>query len=71
MTDNHNIFLKVAPVHIDMLNKIVEGYDNLAVVTTINASEGKLVLRVTPDTREDVLKILHHMPFSVEIMDGE
>jgi len=57
----------VASENIDVFNKIIEAYDNLALVTTVNPEEGRLIVWVTPDTRSDVIKILQHMPFPVEV----
>lgn len=65
--DHESIPVKILPQHIDIFNKIIEGYDNLAVVTTTNAALGEVLVRVTQDTRKDVLKILKRMPFQVKI----
>jgi hypothetical protein len=69
--DPYNIYIKLNPDDINLLNKIIEGYDNLAVVTALNPTEGRMVVRVTPDTRRDVLKLLKHLPFFVEILEEE
>lgn len=59
----NKIFLEISKEKITSLQKIMEGYGHLAVVSTVDAREGKVVVHVTPDTREDVLEIIHHLPF--------
>ena len=53
------IMLSVAPHDIDFFNKLLEGYDNLAMVTTIDAHLGHMVLRVAENAKKDIMAILH------------
>ena len=68
--ENLHILVQVNPKDIDVFNKIIEAYDNLALVTALDAAQGKLLVRVTPDTKEDTLKLLNHLPFPVEFIGG-
>lgn len=61
------IRLSVEPHDIDLFNKLLEGYDNLALVTTVDPSLGELVLRVAENARKDLLTILHCLPIPVSI----
>jgi uncharacterized protein (UPF0218 family) len=45
----------------------MEGYDNLGVVSTIDPKEGLVMIHITPDTRDTVREILHHLPFVTDI----
>lgn len=63
------IYAKVEPERIADVNWIMEGYEHLALVTTVNAQEGIIILRGTPDTYNDVLEIIENMPFSIEIIE--
>ncbi len=63
------IYIKVAPEHIADVNWIMEGYEYLALVGTVDGKAGLVKLYATPDTYEDVLKILGNMPFPVEIIE--
>lgn len=63
--------IKVKPKDIDLLNKFIEAYDNSAIVTTLDAKDGLLVLWVTADTVKDVRKILKYIPVNVEILEEE
>ncbi|MBR5429960.1 MAG: DUF4911 domain-containing protein [Firmicutes bacterium] len=58
---------RVAPNDIDLFNKLLEGYDNLAYVTTVDAGVGRMVLRFAENARKDLLAILHCLPFPVAI----
>ncbi|MEQ8201841.1 MAG: DUF4911 domain-containing protein [Syntrophomonadaceae bacterium] len=69
MTDE--IYARVEPDKIDMLTKIVEAYDNLGIVSTLERSSGRVVVRVTRDTREDMMEILNNLPFPLDIMTAE
>ncbi|MGI6487918.1 MAG: DUF4911 domain-containing protein [Syntrophomonadaceae bacterium] len=66
--DEENIFLRLEPRDIDVVNKIMEGYDGLGIVSTLNCHEGLIVIRVTPDTREDVLGIVQSFPVKFEFV---
>lgn len=62
MNNPLKIFIKVEPRDIAYMNKIFEGYDGLAVVTTLNGQDGLIALTVTPETKSDVLAILYNFP---------
>ena len=64
------IFAQVAPYNIDFLSKIIEGYDNLGILSTLNPAEGRVIIRVTEDTWADMMEILEHLPFSIELLDA-
>ena len=61
------IMVKVEPSDIDLFNKLIEGYDNLALVTTVDAGLGKLVLRVARKAKKDLMAVLHCLPIPVSI----
>ena len=63
-----HIFLRLNPENIDFLNRIIEGWDGLGILSTIDNREGLVVIRVTPDTRSEVLGVLEHLDFTVEIV---
>lgn len=60
------IYLQLAPPHIDLLTKIIEAYEHLGVVTTINPQRGQVVIRGTTHTQPDLEQILNHLPFEVK-----
>lgn len=54
---------QVAPENIDMLTKIIEAYDNLGIVSTIDRQQGLVIIRGTEDTYPELVEILRHLPF--------
>ncbi|MCL1974941.1 MAG: DUF4911 domain-containing protein [Firmicutes bacterium] len=64
------ILVEVAPRDIDFFNKLLEGYDNLALVTTLDAKLGKLALWVTKHAKKDVLAILKCLPVPVHVLEA-
>ncbi len=52
------VLVKLPPEKIDYFNKIIEGYDNLAMVSTVDAKAALLVCWVTADMRPVLLKLL-------------
>ncbi len=63
----NKLYLKVPKERITFLNKIIEGYDNLGVVTTINPKEGLVMIQMTPDTEKTIREIIGELDF-VEII---
>lgn len=72
MTDDGRsmIYAKVEPERIADVNWIMEGYEHLALVGTVDGTEGLIKFAATPDTYNDVLDILENMPFKVEILES-
>lgn len=58
---------RVAPRDIDLFNKLLEGYDNLTLVTTLDSSLGRIALRFAAAARKDLLAVLHCLPIPVAI----
>ena len=69
--DGEQILVQIAPSDIDFFNKLLEGYDNMAIVTTIDAKLGKLALWVTQHTKKDTLGILKCLPIPVKFITQE
>lgn len=57
------IIAKVNPENIDMLTKLIEAYDNLGIVSTIDRQQGLVIIRGTVDTYPELKQILEHLPF--------
>lgn len=68
---NEQLLVQVAPNDIDFFNKLVEGYDNLSIITTIDAQLGKMALWVTEHTKKEVLAILKCLPVPVKFLSQE
>ena len=57
------ITARVNPENIDMLTKIIEAYDNLGIVSTLDRNQGLVIIRGTEDTCPELEEILGHLPF--------
>lgn len=54
---------------VNYINRIMEGYEYLGVVTTVKDKQGVLRIRVTPDTYPEVLEILENLPIEFEYVN--
>lgn len=65
--EGETIICRVEPRDIDLFNKLLEGYDNLALVTTEDPALGRMALRVASAARKDLMAILRCLPIPVAI----
>ncbi|MGI6093310.1 MAG: DUF4911 domain-containing protein [Veillonellaceae bacterium] len=63
---NDIIHVRLDPTSINYVNRIMEGYEYLGVVTTVDRKQGIVAIRVTPDTYNEVKKILANLPIVLE-----
>lgn len=57
-TKSKNFYLQIAPSQIARLKFILEGYDHLATLTILNASEGIVQISFYPTEEEMIKEIL-------------
>ena len=50
--------LRISPDKIHYLKFILEGYDNLATLSTINARQGLVAIRYLPESERDLTELL-------------
>ncbi len=62
------IIVEIAPADIDLFNKLIEGYDNMALVTTLDEKIGKVGLQVASYAKKDILAILKCLPIPVQLI---
>lgn len=60
------IYLQIEPKLINDLNHIFEGYEHVAMVSTVDNVNGIVKLWGTPDTQADMEKIIVNLPFSAK-----
>jgi len=53
--------LIIAPERIGFFRFILEGYDGLAVLSTLDAGQGKVLVRFPECRRSEVLDLLHSL----------
>ena len=63
------IYAQVEPERIADVNWIMEGYEHLAMVSTVDGTSGLIKFYATPDTYFDTLDIIENMPFKVDVID--
>ncbi|CFX16651.1 Uncharacterized [Syntrophomonas zehnderi OL-4] len=68
---NDQLYAIVEPEKIDMLTKLIEAYDNLGIVSTLDRSLGLVIIRATEDTFADVEEILNNLPFPIHILSED
>jgi hypothetical protein len=61
------IYARLHPGKIDMLTKLIEAYDHLGIVSTLDQTKGLVVIRSTEDSMPELEEILHNMPFPIEL----
>ena len=64
------IYAQVEPERIADVNWIMEGYEHLAMVSTVDGTSGEIKFYATPDTYFDTLDIIENMPFKVDVIDN-
>lgn len=60
---HHDIKGQTAPEDIDMLTKIIEAYEHLGIVSTLDRHRGIVIIRGTEDTAAELEIILANLPF--------
>jgi len=70
MNNPSAVYIQVAPADITFICKIMEGYEHLGVVTTLDRAKGQLAIRATPDTRQKVLAIVTQLPVPYLLVDA-
>ena len=51
--------MKISPERIHFLKFILEGYDGLALLSTVDAAQGIVELRYPPEIERDLKELLH------------
>ena len=60
------VYFHIEPKHTNLINRIIEGYEYLGVMTSVDAS-GRCMLRCTPSTRPLALEVLSSLSDCVTI----
>ncbi|WP_177505896.1 DUF4911 domain-containing protein [Anaerosinus sp.] len=61
--------IKIDPKYINFFNRIMEGYEYLGTVSTINNKEGIVIVRATPDTFKEVEEVIANLPFHYSLIE--
>lgn len=66
--ERSEILIRVQSKDIDYINKIIEAYDGLGIVHTVDRHAGVVAVHVTPDTVGDVRDILENLEVEIEFL---
>lgn len=66
--DPQYVYFQIDRSQTNYVNRILEGYEYVGVMTTVNA-EGLCMIRTTESTRELAKEILQSLPVSVTLLD--
>ena len=66
--DPEYVYFQIERTYTNYVNRILEGYDYVGVMTTVNA-EGLCMVRTTESTRELAKEILQSLPISVTLLE--
>lgn len=62
MTEDTRVYIEIPPEEVNYINRIIEGYEYLGVLTTLDAKRATCQINSTKDTRDTVIDILTHLP---------
>ena len=65
-----NVYFYMPPTDTNYVNRILEGYEYLGVMTTINPKSGLTMIRSTADTAPVVRELLMSLDVPVRFVDG-
>ncbi|KXB89303.1 MULTISPECIES: DUF4911 domain-containing protein [unclassified Veillonella] len=66
--DPEYVYFQIERTYTNYVNRILEGYEYVGVMTTVNA-EGLCMVRTTESTRELAKEILQSLPISVTLLE--
>ena len=66
--DPEYVYFQIERTYTNYVNRILEGYEYVGVMTTVNA-ERLCMVRTTESTRELVKEILQSLPISVTLLE--
>lgn len=67
--NSSTMYVEIEPAKIVDINRIFEGYEYLALVSTVDRQRAVVKLRGTPDTMPEVEKVVKHLPFPAKILE--
>lgn len=62
------VYIEIAPSDVNYINRIIEGYEYLGILTTLDSKRATCCINATADMREEVIDILTHLDVAVKIL---
>ncbi len=69
--ENDAVYIEINPHEVNYVNRILEGYEYLGILTTIDPRRAVCCIHSTADTRQDVIDVLTHLDIPVKILSRE
>lgn len=60
--DDPRVYIEIPPTEVNYINRIIEGYEYLGILTTLDSKRATCQINSTADTRDLVIDILTHLP---------
>lgn len=68
--DEAYVYFKISPTETNYVNRILEGYEYLGVMTTLQRAEGICMVRSTPDTAPLVRQVLASLDIELTFLES-
>ena len=62
------VYIEIDPSDVNYINRIIEGYEYLGILTTLDPKRATYRINSTADTRDMVIDILTHLDAKVTIL---
>lgn len=60
--DDTRVYIEIPPEAVNYINRIIEGYEYLGILTTLDPKRATCQINSTADTRDIVIDVLRHLP---------
>lgn len=60
--EDEEVYIEIPKDQVNYVNRIIEGYEYLGILTTINRDRATCVIHSTKDTRNEVIEVLKSLP---------
>ncbi len=59
--DDTRVYIEIPPEEVNYINRIIEGYEYLGILTTLDPKRATCQINSTADTRNIVIDVLTHL----------
>lgn len=59
--DDTRVYIEIPPDAVNYINRIIEGYEYLGILTTLDSKRATCQINSTADTRDIVIDVLTHL----------
>lgn len=59
--DDTKVYIEIPPEAVNYINRIIEGYEYLGILTTLDPKRATCQINSTADTRDIVIDVLTHL----------